>query len=97
MRLPWEVKDLFRDWLDQHYLLKAAHALSRMQQMREGRDNDPQFGSRMTGEGVFAQLLAQRFDKACQRLRLITERRNRALDTTRLRPPGRPAPQLSLF
>jgi DNA repair photolyase len=97
MRLPWEVKDLFRDWLDQHYPLKASHVMSRVQQMRAGRDNDPQFGSRMTGEGVFAQLLAQRFAKACQRLGIDTGRRNRALDTTRFRLPGRPAPQLSLF
>src|SRR5690606_28368957 len=51
LRLPWEVKDIFRDWLERHYPLKAKHVMSRVHQMRGGRDNDPRFGSRMSGEG----------------------------------------------
>ena len=70
LRLPYELKDLFRDWLEQHYPLRAAHVMSIVQQMRGGRDNDPRWGVRMTGEGIFAKLIGQRFDKACARLGL---------------------------
>jgi DNA repair photolyase len=94
MRLPWEVKDLFKDWLERHYPLKAKHVMSRVHAMRGGRDNDPGFGSRMRGEGELAQLLAQRFKKACQRLGFNAGRRNRELDTTQFRVPTR---QMSLF
>ena len=68
MRLPWEVKDLFRDWLERHYPLKAKHVMSRVHAMRGGRDNDPNFGSRMRGRASSRGLLAQRFKKACARL-----------------------------
>ena len=70
LRLPYELKELFRDWLEQHYPLRAAHVMSIVQQMRGGRDNDPRWGVRMTGEGIFAGLIRQRFDKACTRLGL---------------------------
>ena len=70
LRLPWEVKDIFRAWLDAHYPLKAAHVMSRVHQMRGGRDNDPNFRSRMSGQGLFAELLRQRFDKAGARFGL---------------------------
>ena len=64
LRLPWEVKDLFREWLETHVPLKAAHVMSRVREMRGGKDNDPRFGTRMTGEGIFADLLRRRVDKA---------------------------------
>jgi DNA repair photolyase len=96
MRLPWEVKDLFKDWLERHYPLKAKHVMSRVHAMRGGRDNDPNFGSRMRGSGELAALLSQRFKKACQRLGFNAESRNRTLDTTQFRRPGPPG-QLSLF
>jgi DNA repair photolyase len=96
MRLPWEVKDLFKDWLERHYPLKARHVMSRVHAMRGGRDNDPRFGSRMKGEGELAQLLAQRFKNACERLGYNVEKRNRALDTAQFRRPERSG-QLSLF
>lgn len=67
VRLPWEVKDIFRAWLEEHFPLKAAHVMSRIHEMREGRDNDPSFGTRMTGTGLFAELLRQRYDKAYKR------------------------------
>jgi DNA repair photolyase len=86
LRLPWEVKDIFRAWLDEHFPLKAAHVMSRVHQMRGGRDNDPDFGSRMKGQGLFAELLAQRFQKAIERLGLNREPRYQ-LDTTRFRAP----------
>jgi DNA repair photolyase len=88
MRLPWEVKELFRNWLQTHYPLKAAHVMSRVQQMRGGRDNDPNFGSRMRGRGELADLLRKRFDIACERLGYNAAQRYRALDTSRFRPPA---------
>jgi DNA repair photolyase len=98
LRLPYEVKDLFRDWLAQHYPLRAEHVMSLVQQMRGGRDNDPAFGSRMRGQGLFADLIARRFELACKRLGLNEDRTLR-LDTTRFRPPKGPAAagQLDLF
>lgn len=94
LRLPYEIKDLFKDWLAHHYPMKAEHVMSRLRAMRGGRDNDPNFGSRMRGEGEYAQLLKARFDIACRRLGLNRERL--ALDTTRFRRPGRDG-QLELF
>ncbi len=94
MRLPWEVKDLFRNWLETHYPLKAKHVMSRVHQMRGGRDNDPNFGSRMSGSGELADLLRKRFDVACKRLGFNA--RSWALDTTRFRRPRRDG-QLALF
>jgi DNA repair photolyase len=95
VRLPFEVKDLFRAWLDAHYPLKAAHIMSQISQMRGGRDNDPQFGSRMTGKGTYAQLLAQRFDKACRRIGYERAPRHQR-DTSQFAVPGK-ATQLTLF
>src|SRR5499426_358842 len=70
LRLPWEVKDLFKGWLEQHHPLKAAHVMARIRDMRGGRENDPEFGSRMKGEGEYAELLRGRFEIACRRLGL---------------------------
>jgi len=97
LRLPYELKDLFRDWLAQHYPLRAEHVMSLVQQMRGGKDNDPRFGKRMTGEGIFAELIRQRFDKACSRLGLT--RRSYALRTDLFVPPGSGprSAQLDLF
>ena len=94
MRLPWEVKDLFKDWLERHYPLKARHVMSRVHAMRGGRDNDPNFGSRMRGQGELARLLAQRFEKACQRLGFNSGDRNCELDTAQFTVPTR---QMNLF
>jgi DNA repair photolyase len=87
LRLPWEVRDLFKDWLERHYPLKAKHVMARIRDMRGGRDNDPNFGSRMKGEGQFAELLRNRFDVACRRLGLNAGERN-VLDTAKFRRPG---------
>ena len=96
MRLPYEVKDIFREWLERHYPLKAKHVMSRVHQMRGGRDNDPQFGSRMSGQGELARLLEQRFEKACERLGFSAGNRLSSLDTTHFRAPPQVG-QLSLF
>jgi DNA repair photolyase len=95
MRLPWELKELFKDWLETHYPLKAAHVMSRVRDMRGGKENDPRFGSRMRGEGLLADLLRKRFEIACERLALNRERRL-PLDCRRFTPP-RSGPQLDLF
>src|SRR3954468_9285612 len=79
LRLPWEVKDIFKDWLERYYPLKAKHIMSRVHQMREGWDNDPGFGSRMVGSGLLAELLDKRFDIAAKRIGYNT-RRGRGLD-----------------
>jgi len=68
LRLPHELKEVWREWLEQHYPARAAHVMSLVAQMRGGRDYDSAFGSRMRGEGPFAQLLAARFAKAWKQL-----------------------------
>jgi DNA repair photolyase len=67
VRLPHEVAPLFRAWLDQHYPDRAAKVMATIRSMRGGRDNDPGFFTRMRGQGVWAELLATRFDKAMAR------------------------------
>lgn len=97
VRLPWEVRDIFKAWLEEHYPLKAAHVMSRIRDMRDGRENDPNFGSRMHGSGEFSELLSQRFRKACKRLGLAHRHTGGPpLDTSRFRPPGN-RDQLALF
>jgi DNA repair photolyase len=98
LRLPLELKPLFRDWLQQHFPLKAQHVMSRVQEMRGGKDNDASFGSRMVGEGLFAELLKQRFVKACNRFELNTGGRRAVADlnASEFRVPGKPV-QAALF
>ena len=95
LRLPWEVKDIFREWLERNFPLKAKHVMSRVHQMRGGRDNDPCFGSRMSGTGELADLLQKRFDIAAKRIG-FNRRHERELDTTLFRVPGG-AQQMQLF
>ncbi|MEP7298874.1 MAG: PA0069 family radical SAM protein [Burkholderiales bacterium] len=97
LRLPWEVNPLFQQWLDQHFPERAARVMARVREMRGGKDYDARFGSRMRGEGVWAQLLSQRFHKAARRLGLNRERVE--LDLTQFRKPLAPRPdgQQDLF
>lgn len=67
LRLPWEVKDLFREWLEVHAPLKAAHVMSLVQQSRGGKDYVAEFGERMRGRGAIAEMIAQRFKLARRR------------------------------
>ena len=73
LRLPYEVAGLFREWLEWHAPEKAARVMSVLHNLRGQRANDPNFGSRMTGLGHFAELLRQRFALACRRLELAQE------------------------
>jgi DNA repair photolyase len=94
VRLPWEVRPIFKEWLQKHFPLKAEHVMSRIRDMREGRENDPRFGSRMRGSGELADLLAQRFRKA--KVRFGLDREIPDLDCTLCRPPS-PEGQGRLF
>lgn len=68
LRLPHEVKDLFRQWLAEHYPDKAAHVMSLIRQSHGGKDYRAEWGVRMRGTGHYADMLAQRFHKACERI-----------------------------
>ena len=83
LRLPWELSPLFREWLELHYPQRAARILARVQEMRGGKDYDSRFGARFKGEGLWADLVHQRFHKACARLGLNRERLE--LDLTQFR------------
>jgi DNA repair photolyase len=96
LRLPWELKQLVREWLELHFPERAEHVLSLVRQMRGGRDNDPRFGKRMRGEGEFAELIRQRFAVATRRLDLARGR-NLSLDCTRFVAPRESTPQGELF
>ena len=95
LRLPYEVKDLFREWLAQHFPQRAQHVMSLVRDVRGGRDNDPNFGTRMRGTGAYADLIRARFTVASRRLGLESAR-SQPLDTTLFRPPGGSSPQLQL-
>jgi DNA repair photolyase len=75
LRLPYEVKDMFREWLQTHLPLRAEHVMSVIRQSRGGKDYDARFGVRMRGSGEFAELIAQRFQLACKRTGLLQGRR----------------------
>lgn len=96
IRLPYEVKDLFKEWLAKHFPQRAEHVMSIIRQMRNGKEYDATFGKRMRGEGEFAQLLATRFKLACKRLQL-NESSQTPLDTQSFKRPKPFSPQLDLF
>ena len=95
LRLPWEVAPLFRDWLDRHLPERAARVMARVQDMHGGKDYDAGFGSRMKGQGLWSELIAQRVRKAAARHGLPRERL--VLDTSRFRPPPANPAQQTLF
>ena len=96
LRLPHELKDLMREWLQQHFPERAEHVMSLVRQIRGGRENDPRFGSRMRGEGNFAELIRQRFHLAARKFGL-TRARETVLDISQFVPPRKPSPQAELF
>ncbi|MBI3899733.1 MAG: PA0069 family radical SAM protein [Gammaproteobacteria bacterium] len=96
LRLPHEVKDLFKEWLVLHAPLSAEHVMARVREARAGKEYDSTFGSRMTGHGEYAQMLGHRFRLACRRLGL-NARDHVDLDTTRFRAPMAAGDQLALF
>ncbi len=92
LRLPWELNDVFQQWLRTHFPLRAERVMNRIRDLRGGKDYDARFGKRMTGEGIWADLFAQRFRAACARHGLNRERM--AFDTSHFVRPlaGAPAP-----
>lgn len=94
LRLPREVSGLFQEWLHTHYPMKAEHVLNLVRSMRGGKTYDADFRQRMTGNGVYADMLRQRFHRICARAGLT--RRSIALDTSAFCPPGQ-GQQLGLF
>lgn len=80
-----------------HYPLRAEHVMSVVRQIRGGRENDPRFGTRMSGTGNYADLIAKRVELACRRFGLNKERRGeQPLDCSRFRPPSAGG-QMKLF
>jgi DNA repair photolyase len=94
LRLPHELKEIWQEWLQLHYPDRAAHVMSLVRQMRGGRDYDSAFGSRMRGQGPFADLIAARFARAHRRLGYG---RLPELDCGRFVPPRPDSPQGDLF
>jgi DNA repair photolyase len=86
VRLPHEVKDVFAAWLDAHAPSRKEKILAAIRATRGGALNDPRFSARMRGEGVYAGLLARRFDVAARRLGFTRERFQ--LDTAGFRRPS---------
>lgn len=86
LRLPREVKDLFKQWLREHYPDCEAHVMSVIRQSRQGRENDSAYGRRRRGTGVFAGLIAQRFRLATRQCGL--DRARSALNTESFQKPG---------
>jgi len=94
LRLPHELKQVWREWLELHYPQRAAHVMSLIRQMRGGKDYDSTFGSRMRGQGPFAELLARRFARAHRELGFG---RLPPLDSSGFIAPRKPSPQRELF
>lgn len=89
LRLPWEVNPLFQEWLQAHFPDRAQRVMNRVRDMREGKDYDSNFGTRLHGTGVWADLIRQRFEKAVARLGMGARTAGfHALDASRFRPPG---------
>jgi DNA repair photolyase len=93
LRLPFAVKELFENWLDTHYPAKKDKILNRIRAVRGGRLNDPNFHTRMTGEGVYSEQMVELFRLACRKAG-ITER-HPSLSTDHFRRPS--TSQLGLF
>ncbi len=95
LRLPHELKEIFRDWLEVHYPLKAAHVMNIVRDLRGGKDYDADFSQRMRGQGNYAALMAQRFKLSCKKNQLASRRHE--LDFSHFRVPGAMDNQLDLF
>ncbi|MDB5408609.1 MAG: radical protein [Rhodospirillales bacterium] len=97
LRLPHEVKALFREWLETHAPGRAKHVLSLITEMHGGKAYDAQWGSRMTGQGHYAEVLRIRFELACKRLGLRHRGGTGPLETRLFRKPARKGEQLRLL
>ena len=95
LRLPLEVRDIFREWLMANFPDRCRHVFKLVRDMRGGKDYDATFGQRMTGSGPIAWMIGRRFEAACEKLGLNAG--SSKLTTEHFAPPHRAAKQLSLF
>jgi DNA repair photolyase len=95
LRLPLEIKDLFREWLETNTPDRAKHVMALVRSMRGGKDYDSNWNTRMTGTGPYAQVMARRFHMAVKRLGLNLPRP--PLATHKFKRPARLGDQLSLL
>lgn len=95
LRLPLEVRDLFTEWLEHHYPMRAARVMKLVREMRGGRDYDADFRFRMRGAGPYARLIAERFRLAVRRHGLNTD--DTPMDASGFTRPASPAAQPDLF
>jgi DNA repair photolyase len=95
LRLPLEVRDLFREWLMTNFPDRYRHVFKLIRDMRGGKDYDSTFGTRMTGKGPIAWMIGRRFEVACERLGFNATKVNTT--TKHFRPPSPASEQLSLF
>lgn len=95
LRLPLEVRDIFRQWLLTNYPDRYRHVMSLVKSMRDGKDYDAAWGQRMRGSGPYAWMIGRRFEKACTRLKIGIKRSE--LRTDLFEPPAKKNAQLSLF
>jgi DNA repair photolyase len=102
LRLPWEVNSLFQQWLQAYFPERTQRVMNRIREMRGGKDNNSDFATRMRGEGIWAELIRQRFEKAVQRSGIAKRDWFNMLDASAFVAPARPAKpliraQLDLF
>jgi len=95
LRLPLEIRDLFREWLTENFPDRFEHVFKLVRDTRGGRDYDSTFGKRMTGSGPIAWMIGRRFEVACDRLGF--NRTSVKTTTVHFRKPRPPARQLDLF
>ena len=95
LRLPLEVRDLFKEWLKANYPDRAAKVFKIIRETRGGKDYDSNWGTRMKGTGPYAWLIGRRFEMACEKLGLNAEKHR--LTTEHFRPPRPGSEQLRLF
>jgi len=95
LRLPLEVRDLFREWLKANFPDRADHVFKLVRETRGGKDYDSTWGKRMTGSGPIAWMIGRRFEVACERLGFNAARASTT--TAHFRPPRPASAQLDLF
>jgi DNA repair photolyase len=95
LRMPLEIKDLFREWLREHFPDKEKHVISLVRDLHGGKDYDSTWGKRQTGAGPYAWSIGRRFELACERLGLNKKRSK--LTTAHFHPPAANRRQLDLF
>jgi DNA repair photolyase len=95
LRLPLEVRDIFREWLMKEMPDRASHVMSLVRSMRQGKDYDAAWGRRMKGTGPYAWSIGRRFELACTKLKLNQQKTR--LEPAKFRPPVMKGQQLPLF